>query len=339
MTKRTRLAALMLLLSLPGWALTIKLASVAPIGSPWDNALRSLAADWSRISGGQIEVKIYMGGVAGDEPDLLRKIRIGQLQAAAVTSLALNQISPDVLALSTPFLIDTDQELDYVLEQTRPHFVRLLEARGFHVLALSKAGWVRFFSRRPVIVPEDLKRQKLAVNTGDPELVNAWVSLGFDVVPLGISDTVVGLQSGMVEAAYGTPLLAAGYQWFATANHMSSLRVAPVIGAIVISSRTWEQVPQEFRAPMLEAVARADRRLYQDTARLESEAVAVMTRHGLVTDVVPPEADALWQAEMDRGFELVVGKAFSRSIYDRITSLLEEFRARNPAAKPAPPRA
>jgi TRAP-type C4-dicarboxylate transport system substrate-binding protein len=321
------------LLAAQGWALTIKLGSVAPVGSPWDNALRSLAADWSRISGGQVELKIYLGGVAGDEPDMIRKMRIGQLQAAAVTSLALNQINPDVLALSTPFLIESDQELDYVLDRTRPYFTGLLEERGFKVLALSKAGWVRFFSRRPVVVPADLKGQKLAVSTGDPSLVDAWASVGFDVVPLGIPDTMVGLQSGSVDATYGTPLLAAGYQWFGPAPRMSGLRVAPVLAAIVVSARVWNQVPEPFRAPMLEAVARVDRRLYEETARLEETAVDVMKRHGLVIDPATPEAMALWQAEMDRGFEHVVGKAFSRATYDRITALLAEFRAGSPAGR------
>jgi len=337
MTIRRRLAVLVLaVLAIQGWALTIKLGSVAPIGSPWDSALRAMAAEWSSISGGQVELKVYMGGIAGDEPDMLRKIRIGQLQAAAVTSLALSQISSDMLALSTPFLIDTEEELDYVLERTGPHFVGVLEERGFSVLALSKVGWVRFFSRRPVVVPVDLKRQKLAVNAGDAELLAAWIGLGYDAVPLGISDTTMGLQSGMIDAAYGTPLLAAGYQWFGSATHMSSLRVAPVIGAIVISSRVWQQVPEAFRAPMLEAVARAERRLYEDTARLDSEAETVMKRHGLVVDAVPPEAEMLWQKEMDRGFELVVGKAFSRATYDRITRLLQEFRAANRAGGSAP---
>ncbi len=327
MTRKGLVSLVLGLLALHAWGLTIKLGSVAPIGSPWDTALRSLAADWSRISNGQVELKVYLGGTAGDEPDMIRKMRIGQLQAAAITSVALNQINPDVLALSTPFLIDSEEELDYVLERTRPHFMGLLEERGFKVLALSKAGWVRFFSRRPVIVPQDLKDQKLAVSTGDPSLVNAWTSLGFDVIALGIADTMVALQSGTVDATYGTPLLAAGYQWFGAATRMSELRVAPVLAAIVISSRVWDQVPQPFRAPMLDAVARVERRLYEETARLESSAVEVMKRHGLVIDPVPPEAATLWQAEMDRGFQHVVGKAFSRAIYDRITALLGEYRA------------
>jgi TRAP-type C4-dicarboxylate transport system substrate-binding protein len=331
---RTRFALAALgvaLITAQAWGLTIKIGSVAPIGSPWDNALHGIAADWSRITGGQVELKTYMGGIAGDEPDMLRKIRIGQLQGAAVTSLALNQIVPDVLALSTPFLIETDDELDYVLAKTGPDFVAQLQKHGLQVLALSKAGWVRFFSRRPIYVPDDLKRMRLAVNAGEPQLLAAWVGLGFDAVPLGIADTMVALQSGMVDAAYGSPLLAAGYQWFGPANHMSSLRVAPVLGAIVVSDRVWQQVPAGFRAQMLESVAKAQRKLYEDTARLEAEALRVMQEHGLIVDKLAPQDEKLWRAEMDRGFEMIVGKAFSRAIYEKISALLKDYRAGQPA--------
>jgi TRAP-type transport system periplasmic protein len=323
---RYALFALLLAPSLCG-ALTIKLGSVAPVGSPWDTALRAMAADWSRITGGQVELKVYLGGVAGDEPDMVRKIRIGQLQAAALTSLALNQISPDVLVLSSPFLIDNDGELDYVLARTKSVFVGDIESKGFRVLALSKAGWVRFFSSKPIVVPDDLKKQRLAVNVGDADLLATWRGLGFDAVPLGMTDTTVGLQNGMVGATYGTPLLAAGYQWFGPAPYMSSLRVAPVLGGMLVSARTWAQVPEQFRAPMLAAVEKADRWLYEQTVKLDAEALAVMQRNGLTVVDTPADAERLWRSEMVRGFELAVSKTFSREIYDRVTGLLKEYRA------------
>jgi TRAP-type C4-dicarboxylate transport system substrate-binding protein len=142
---------------------------------------------------------------------------------------------------------------------------------------------------------------------------------------------MVALQSGMVDAAYGSPLLAAGYQWFGPANHMSSLRVAPVLGAIVVSDRVWQQVPAGFRAQMLESVAKAQRKLYEDTARLEAEALRVMQEHGLIVDKLAPQDEKLWRAEMDRGFEMIVGKAFSRAIYEKISALLKDYRAGQPA--------
>ena len=138
--KRSLSAAIILAVLLPLVSIsaqTIKLGSVAPSGSPWDHALRELAADWNRISGGRVRLKVYMGGIVGDEPDMLRKMRIGQLQAAALTALGLNYVSPEILVLSVPFLIRDDGELDYVLERTRPFFTELLEEQGFKVLALS----------------------------------------------------------------------------------------------------------------------------------------------------------------------------------------------------------
>ena len=321
------LGLILLLACLPLAGQTIKLGSVAPVGSPWHTALLQLASDWGRISGGRVQLKLFMGGIAGDEPDILRKIRIGQLQAAALTGLGLNHITPEILALSIPFLIRTEGELDDVLEHTRPFFTDLLEQRGFVVLALSKAGWVHFFAKDPVVYPEDLKRQTLAVHAGDNSILDAWRNLGFDAVPLAIPDVMVGLQSGMVDALYSPPLVTAGYQWFGIARNMGALRVAPVIGGIVVNRRVWDRVPAEIRPEMEEAVRRIDHSLYQQTLALEQEALAVMLRHGLVINELPKDAEERWRTQTEKGFDGVVGKTFSQATYDLVTRHLAEYRS------------
>lgn len=309
-------------------ALTIKLGSVAPIGSPWHVALQRLGAEWARISDGEVRLKLYMGGVAGNEPDMLRKMRIGQLHGAAITALGLNRITPEVLALSVPFLIRSEEELDYVMDKTRSYFASGIEEKGFRVLALSKAGWVHFFGRDPIYTPDDLKRQRLSVTAEDAQLLEAWRKLGFSAVPLSVPDLMMGLQSGMIDALYAPPLIAAGYQWFGVANHMCTLRVAPVVGGMILSERAWARVPQRYRAELLEAVNRIGEQYYQETKALEEEALRVMLDHGLQLNEVSPRQQALWEEQMAEGFELVVGKSFSRETYQLITRHLDEYRSR-----------
>jgi len=53
----------------------------------------------SREDSGQIAFRVYAGGVAGDELDALRKIRIGQLQSAAFSGVGFGQILPSVRVL------------------------------------------------------------------------------------------------------------------------------------------------------------------------------------------------------------------------------------------------
>jgi TRAP-type C4-dicarboxylate transport system substrate-binding protein len=321
-----RIGVLFLIIALPLTALTIKIGSVAPADSPWDNALKSLAAEWTTISDGEIMLKAYMGGIAGDETDLIRKIRLGQLQAAAITELGLNRITKEVLALNVPFLIRDEDEYDFVLEKTLPLFNSLAEKAGFTVLSWIKAGWVHFFSKKPVIFPKDLKKQTLAVPHGDPEILHAWQELGFNAVSLSLTDYMLGLQSGMVDAFYAPPMVAAAFQWFGFANHMCSLRITPVLAAIIIDRDVWRRISDDLKPDLIEAIRKAEQRLFQDTEELNEEAVAVMREYGLIINRVSEEAEAAWRDMTDAGFRLVVGKSFSEETYNIITGFIGEYR-------------
>lgn len=340
MTKRTRrfitactagLLFLAVLAPLP--ALTIKLGSLAPEGSPWDSALKKLAVEWNRISRGQITLKIFPGGIAGDEPDMVRKIRINQLQAAAITGIGLQQIANDILTIQLPLLIRTDGEFAYVLEKMQPTFNTLLEEKGFTPLAWSLAGWATFFAQEPVVWPEDLMKQKLQVDDASPEMTQAWKKMGFHVVPLPSTSVMSALQSGMVEAFTLTPLTAAAMQWFALAPNMAGLRWAPMVGGIIVSNRTWQRVPADLKPKLLDAIQVVLADLDQESRALEDRALEVMLDNGLQVHPLPPEAEAEWRRVVETGFSLIIGKSFSEAVYDEIRAHLGEYR-RNAASSP-----
>jgi TRAP-type C4-dicarboxylate transport system substrate-binding protein len=310
----------------PAPALTIKLGSLAPDGSPWDTALKKLAVEWNRISGGQITLKIFPGGIAGDEPDMVRKIRIDQLQAAAISGIGLQQIANDILTLQLPLLIRTDEEFAYVLEKMRPTFDRLLEEKGFTALAWLLAGWATFFAREPVIWPEDLMKQKLQVDDASPEMTQAWKKMGFHVVPLPTTVVMSALQSGMVEAFTLTPLTAAAMQWFALAPNMAGLRWAPMVGGIIVSNRTWQRVPDALKPELLAAIRAVLADLEQESRALEARALEVMKDNGLVVHPLPPAAEEEWRRVVESGFSLIAGKSFSQEVYAEIRSHLAEYR-------------
>ena len=148
-------------------AQTVKLGTLAPKGSPWDLALQDLAQSWSETSNGKVRVRIFSGGVAGDEIDMIRKIRIGQLHAAALTGAGLTKIAHEVQALQMPMMFRSDDELDHVRAQISARLEAALEAKGFKVLNWVDAGWVHFFTQAPVVQPSDLKSQKLFAWVGE----------------------------------------------------------------------------------------------------------------------------------------------------------------------------
>lgn len=313
----------------PSYALTIKLGSLAPNGSPWDKALRKIAAEWAAISNGKVVLKIYPGGIAGGEDDMIRKMRIGQLNAAGMTGIGMCRVFPGILTIQLPLLIRTDKELYYVLEKMRPKFEKELESNGFKVIIWSKVGWVHFFSKKPVVKPDDLRAHKLFNYEGDPDGTLAWKKAGFHPVPLSPTELMTALQSGMVNAFSTTPLSAAAYQWFGLAKNMCGMKWAPLIGGIVISTRTWKRIPAKLRPKLLKAARKIGKDAQTEIDNADAQAIKIMKEHGMKVHPVSKEIEAQWVSEVQGGFKMVIGKSFDKESYDEVKQHLKAFRETN----------
>jgi TRAP-type C4-dicarboxylate transport system substrate-binding protein len=322
------MAGLFLLAASTASALTIKLGTVAPEGSPWHEALQEMGAEWQKISGGKIKVRIYPGGVAGDEPDLLRKIRIGQLQAAALTKSGLFSLAPDIDLITFPLMLRTDDELDHLIEKVGPEIEAQLAENGFKVLNWSSAGWVYFFSRKPVFMPEDLQSQKFFFWGSDTEYLELLKGAGFRPVPLAINDLLPSLQTGLVEAFAAPPIAALSFQWFAQTPNMADLPWQPLPGATVISMKTWRKIPAEMKPRLEKAAVAAGVRIRDRIAELNEEALKVMQEHGLKINRVTPQGVEYWRTEFHKkGGDRFIDTRYSREAYERVLRILEDYRA------------
>jgi len=316
----------------PAFSEVIKLGTVAPEGSPWHDTLLEVAQQWKDLSNGRVTVRIYAGGVAGDERDMLRKIRIGQLHATALTSLTLMDIIPDIEALTFPMFIRTDGELDYVMEKLAPELEARLEKKGFKVLTWSVAGWARFFTKKPAIRPADMKNRRLFLWGSDTAYVELLKRSGFNPVPLAITDLLPSLQTGLVDAFGAPPTAALSFQWFALAPHMTDLPWQPLPGTTVLAMKQWNKLPPDLRPALEEAARKAGSRLQKRIRELEREAIVAMKKHGLTVHGVPPEAEKEWEALIrEKGYAFFVGPRFSEAMFHTVKGLLDEYRSGAPA--------
>lgn len=304
----------------------IKIGSIAPSRSPWDKALEKVAREWERISNGTIQVKIYPGGLAGTEIDMIRKMRLGSLQGGVFTSMGMSKIERSVTALNIPLLFHSPEEFNVVFEKVRPALEQKVEEKGFKVVLWTLAGWVQFFTKKPIVNPEDLKKFKISVTDNDPEIEQVWKKMGYEVVPGDFKDLMVQLSSGAVTAAYMPPLLAGSGQFFAVVPHLLTLRLAPLVGGLLLSDKAWASIPTDLRQPLLEAVADASRGLYEETMRLEADAVKMMQDNGLIVHEPTAEALSKWRDAAALGVSDLIGPIFSKEMYDRIVGYLQEFR-------------
>lgn len=309
-------------------ALTIKMGSLFPEGSSWDKTLKKMAREWKEISGGRVTLKIYPGGIAGTEGDMVRKMRIGQLDAAVMTNMGMTEIVSDCLVLSLPFLVQTEEELDFVMEELVPSFNKDFQDKGFEVMVWSKSGWVTFFSNAEVNTPDDLRKTRVAVSPDSPEMMEAFKALDFKVIPLGMNDTLMGLQSGMIDSFYSIPMAAAAYQWFAFAKNMNPMPMAPVIGGIVLSERAWRKIPSRYHDDFKAAMEEVAHEFFIETDKLNQEGLRVMKEHDLKVLTPSAEDKQAWRDLFKDGYPMIVGpgKGISDEVYNNIHSKIEAFR-------------
>lgn len=326
------LALLGLLLAAPSskGAVTIKLATMAPEGTAWHKALRALGDDWAVISGGQVQVKIYAGGVAGNETVMVRKMRIGQLQAAALTNLGVTDIDSASQVTNTPMLIRSYEELDYVTEHMHEDFERRLEAKGFIVLSWADAGWVHMFSKRPLTDPGDVGKFKMYAWEGDPGAVEAFRACGFKPVVVAATDVIPSLQSGLIDAFPSPPIGALAMQWFGLAPHMLDVPWAPLTAATLITRETWDTIPAEFHAPFMESARRNGAEIKAEIRRQDAKAVTVMQKYGLVVHTVDETTMQRWVKLAESAYPVFRTKMVPPDVFDRAKALVEEYRAAHP---------
>jgi TRAP-type C4-dicarboxylate transport system substrate-binding protein len=326
--KNLYLICLVLLVSASATAQVIKLGSLAPEGSPWDKALRRIAADWNTASKGRLKVKVFAGGVAGDEPNMVRKIRINQLQAAAITGVGLGGIVEDIYAVQLPFLIRTPGEMKYVMGQLESTLSRMLEEKGFTLVAWFLAGWAYLFSKTPVVTPRDAQRLRLQVDYSAPTIVQAWKHMGFRVIPVASTEVLTALESNLVEAFMVTPLTAAAMQWFGLVKNMMNLPIAPMLSGIIVSKRVWNGIPDDLKPELRSIIERHLSALSEETAVLEKEALEIMLENGLQIHTVSTQTQAEWERLMGEGVDLIAGKSVSPDIIAEVKSHLEVYRRR-----------
>jgi TRAP-type C4-dicarboxylate transport system substrate-binding protein len=310
--------------------ITIKMASPVPEKTPWGHYLNRIAAEWKRITNGEVTFIIYHNRTAGKESAVVRNMRVNQLQAGVLSTFGLTEIAPEIMTLSCPFFIRNNEELDLVLEELKGDLEAKVNGKDFFTLAWAKVGWVKIFSKQPVFVPADLKKQKLGTINEYEQLNSVFKSMGFQLVPVTVDELLISLSSPMVDAVYENPIAVGSAQIFALANNMATINMAPFMGAIVMNRRTWNAIPDKYKPQLLEAVRKEESELNALVHQFEEDMIRLMEGYGLKVNQLTPEQEQLWYDEVGRVMPTLVGSVFDKDIYNRIDTLLRNYRNRRP---------
>lgn len=304
----------------------IKLGTLAPEKSPWYTALARVGQRWQEVSS-DIELKIYPGGVVGDEGDMVRKMRIGQLDAATLTNIGMSRITKATVALQVPMMVESYEELDYLRDKLSPQLEAELEKGGFIVLTWGDAGWVHFFSKEPAKTPDDFRKLKMFLWSGDPESEAAWKASDFKPVPMSSTDVLSGLQTGMIEWVGTAPLFALTSQWFGLAKNMVAINWSPLNGATLVTKAEWEKIDPAIR-PKLLAIAREEGvRMRAEVRTLGDDAIKAMVERGLVVHTPSAAEVAAFKAAAEKAYPTIRGPLVPAEVFDEAQRLVKEFRA------------
>jgi TRAP-type C4-dicarboxylate transport system substrate-binding protein len=327
---RVLTASLCLGFAMASWAdgqnVVVKMATLVPQGSDWYTDLQEMGQEWQTASGGRVTLRLYPGGVAGDDSDVVRKIRLGILEGGVLTSVGLADVDRSVYALELPMAYTDYDEFNAVLDKMSPRLEKIYSDKGFVILAWADAGWVHFFTKSPVRVPDDLKALKLFAWSGDDFATELWRSSGFNPVPLPSTEISTALQTGLVSALPTTSQAAVLLQWYTHAKNMTDVNWAVLLGAIVVSRTTWERIPADVRPALLKAAREAGAKARAQTRESAVKDVEAMVKRGLtVIHLDAADVDA-WRRAAEAAYPTLRGGYVPAAEFDEALKLRDEYR-------------
>jgi TRAP-type C4-dicarboxylate transport system substrate-binding protein len=307
----------------------LRIATLAPSGSPWMEVLDKAAGEIKDKTSGRVTMKYFEGGQQGDERDFVRKIKLGQLDGAAVTSIGLAMIDESIRVLELPMMFESAEEVDYVADKMWPYFQKKFAAKGFKLNDRGEVGWIYFLSKNKVESLADLKGQKLWM-WGDDQLVGAmFKKLGLNGVPLGVPEVDAGLTSGKINAAYGSPVAAVALQWYSKVKYMTSMPMSFAIGATVISNDAIKKMSAEDQKT-IEDIGKANaKKLRKVIRKANDDAKSTMTRKGITVVQTPVTMVDEFTKNSKEAWTELAGKIYSKEELDMVLKYRDEYRAKH----------
>lgn len=308
--------------------LRVSLGTLAPKNSSHHRTLLAMGEEWRKAPDGGIRLKVYPSGVVGNESDMVREMRVGGIQAALLSSVGLADIDYAVGNFQAlPMMFRTLEEFTYVFNQMQPDFEKRLEAKGFVALSWIDAGWVYFFTKEKLMLPEELKGMKIFSSANISETIDMWRSGGFNPVPLDPTDITMGLQTGMVDAVSLPPVFAMATRADQTAGHMLDLKWVPLMAATVIHKKTWDKLSPEAQILVRKSAAKAAEEMIVQGRVENDESITAMQKRGLKVHHANPEVVAAWVEAMGSMYDTLRGGLVPEDIFDTAVKHLAEFRA------------
>lgn len=307
-------------------AVELKMALVAPEGSTWAKVMNEWNQELTQRTNGNVKLRIYAGGVLGDERDVIRKMQIGQVHMGGFTGLGLGIVNPSVRVLELPMLFSSYSEADAVTKKIQPKLETGFEQKGFELLGWAETGFVNIFSNKPIATRENMDGMKMWMWEGDPLVKAMYDRFGIVPIPLALPDVLTSLSTNLIDAVYAPPLGAIALQWHTKTKYMSDLKLADSTGGILITKRALLSIPEGDRK-ILEETAKKYAKILVDRTRSDNErSYATLAKIGIKTVEVPAEEVQRIRETSQLVWKDLVGKLYPQDLLNETMSAVTELR-------------
>ncbi len=328
-------AALLALLPQRGDAqqYTIKFATLATEGSTWINVFKEYDAAIRKESGGRMGFKIY-AGTQGEDKDVMRKIRLGQLHSAGITGVGTGEISSKLRILDAPFLFRDYDEVDHLHAVMDPELDQDFVNNGFVLLGWAEVGFVYVYTNTPVRTIADMKNVKMWMWEGDQMAEAAFKALGIRPIPMSVVDVLTSLQTGLINGAYTSPLAALALQWNTRVKYMMSVPLADASGAVVISKKKYDSLPADLQEILLRNGRKYMAELTRKSREENAASIQTLKKNGVQwIEVTDKNTLHEFQSIGKSARQSLVGTLYDQAFLDRVEKILADFRATRRTSK------
>jgi TRAP-type C4-dicarboxylate transport system substrate-binding protein len=321
------LASLLLLAGHSSHAATFKVATLSPDGSFWMKTMREAGKEIEAATDNRVKFKWYPGGVMGDDKAVLRKMRVGQLQGAALAMGELISFYPDSQAYNIPFLFRSYEEVDYVRSQLDASLLEGFSASGIEVVGIAEGGFGYFLTPEPVRVPTDLQQQKVWVPQDDVVSARLAQSIGVTPIPLTLPDVLPGLQTGLINTVAVSPMGAIVLQWHTRVSHITDIPLMYFCGVMSLTGKSFNKLSADDQAVVRDVFGKAFK-LIDERNRVDNlKAFEALKNQGVETVALTEAEQDTWLAMQAPAEAMMQSEGqLSSEALERIKGLVEAFR-------------
>ncbi len=315
--------------------ITLKIGTLAPEGTAWlEFPKKVLNPHLKKVSKGKVILKMYVGGVMGEDVDILRKMDMGQLDGCGCTALGVFKAAPEVAIFSLPSLFNNYKEVDHILKKFRKFVDNAFEKRGYIMAGLIDTGFFYLWTKNKVTNLADIRKQKMMTWFGTVETAT-YAELGIRPTPISVPEVVTSLNTGLVDATYGPAPWILGTQAYTNLHYYVKQPLFYSPAAIIFSTKIQDQfrgkypdiLIHNFTELLIYETLTKEKIWIKDHLRpYEKKCIAAFEKFGIKPITLNAADMATIETASKKVWTKLGGKVYPQELLDKVLKELANYR-------------